>query len=183
MTELQKNEMITSILEYITKKIQHEVKIEDLVKLTGKSRVLLTAKFKEEMGMTPIKFFWLYKTMVTAMLVNQVTDVKVYKLSLFMNFKNNEHFCRKVKEVFGMRPTELRARDADLLMRDMIDNRLINNMKLTVFLKEIYGIRFENSVELLSVKYQAQAAPKSKSNHEIKNFVRMSAVERFKLRQ
>lgn len=83
--------------------------LEKAVKRSGVSRTSLSSRFKEYEGLTPSRYLWRLRTEKgVGMLMD--TGLTSAEIAFKCGFQNPYHFSRKVSELYGRSPREIRRR-------------------------------------------------------------------------
>ena len=92
---------------YIENNYHNAITFKDIMSAVALSHSALVRLFKQELGMTPIKYVWHYRIAVAEKLLGH-TDLPIWEIASECGFKTVQHFCRKFAESHGCNPTAFR---------------------------------------------------------------------------
>lgn len=101
--------MIRKALSYIAANIDAPIGLSDLAEEVGCCRYYLTLVFKRELGETPMRWLWRYRTRVAALTIRTFPGASLIAISIACGFRNTSHFSTLFKRHLGMSPSSYRA--------------------------------------------------------------------------
>ena len=112
----EKSIRIQKICDYIQKNIDRPVCLEDFSSYLGISSVTLVKFFKNQFNCTPIDYVWSIKTIVGGYLIYMNKTKTQQEIAESLGFKSNEHFSRRLKQIFELNGKSLRFEDSKHLL-------------------------------------------------------------------
>lgn len=97
------------VLEYIFLHLADDIRLEDLVALTGYSRSHISAAFREDTGRT-ISAYIAEKRCEKAAELLSSTSLSIQDIALRVGYPDNNYFVKVFKKQVGMTPSELRRK-------------------------------------------------------------------------
>lgn len=99
---------ITKIINYIHENITERITLNDLAKLTNKSKEYISALFKKEVGMNLIDYIQIKKVEESKTFL-EFTNISINKIAMLFNFCNSGYYSRVFKKHIGMKPSVYRG--------------------------------------------------------------------------
>lgn len=98
---------INKILIYIHRNMDKQIRIEDLIELSGLSRTSFFTRFRSTTGLSPSNYMLKLK-LESAKVSLETTNLTVKEIAANLNFYDEFHFSKLYKKNFGMSPRESR---------------------------------------------------------------------------
>ncbi|UQZ81066.1 putative response regulatory protein [Paenibacillus konkukensis] len=105
--QLQKNENISFIKEYVDEMYRTNLNLEDVARQFYFSPGYLSSKFKEYTGMTFSKYV-ITKRIETACQLLVRTDMKIYEIASEVGYSDEKHFSKLFTQIMNTGPREYR---------------------------------------------------------------------------
>ncbi len=103
----QNNERLKQILMYIQCHYFEQISLDDIVKITMKSRSSCLRFFQTTLGTTPLSYINQYRLLVAAQYLKE-TDWRVSEIGYRCGFNEMGYFSAQFKKKFGITPKEYR---------------------------------------------------------------------------
>ncbi|MFX3635668.1 MAG: helix-turn-helix transcriptional regulator [Candidatus Pristimantibacillus sp.] len=98
---------INKILIYIHRNIDKQIRIEELIQLSGLSRTSFFTRFRSTTGLSPSNYMLKLK-LESAKVSLETTNLSVKEIAANLNFYDEFHFSKLYKKSFGMSPRKFR---------------------------------------------------------------------------
>lgn len=102
-----KNPHLKNAVAYIENHYSENMTLESLTKAASINHSTLTRLFKDELGVTPIEYLWLYRITVAKKLL-KFTMLPIKDIAVRCGFKTVQHFSRKFEAYTNDTPTAFR---------------------------------------------------------------------------
>lgn len=102
-----KNPHLKNAVIFIESHYWENITLENITKAASLNHSTLTQLFKDEFGMTPIKYLWQYRISVAKKHL-EFTSLPVKDISIRCGFKTSQHFSRKFEKFTNCSPTAFR---------------------------------------------------------------------------
>ena len=99
----------TAAIEFSIRSFRENLVLADMAKAAKMPRNTLTRKFNTIFGLSPIKWLWLFRTVLAAELITAFPDYPLAQISDFCGFTSNAHFSRRFKLIFKKSPSEYKT--------------------------------------------------------------------------
>lgn len=99
------NPIIKRITEYTIMNIAEEITLEDLARVGRVSTFYLCRLFKKELGLSPMKWLWLQRTMAAAAFLLTEWKFSLTDVAFSCGFTSSAHFSRLFKSTYGISPS------------------------------------------------------------------------------
>ncbi len=135
------------ILKIFLDSYQEDINLDFIEQNIGLSKFNAIRVFKKDCGISPIKWLWIYRTILSSQLIREQPDWNIKDISNICGFVSSAHYCRCFKKIFNLNPTDYRKKyelyDLDtpeiprllptLMVKDIFIPKItvINSMKLT----------------------------------------------------
>ena len=96
----------------------------------GISKFNLIRAFKKDCGISPIKWLWIYRTVLSSKLIQKEADWTIKDISNICGFLSSSHYCRCFKKVFKISPTEYKRRYVYQDFQESIGRHLVSTLIL-----------------------------------------------------
>lgn len=103
----EKHPAISHVKEFIYNSYAEEITLSDMATHAEISASHLTRLFRNDEGMSPIKYLWQYRVERGLDLL-QTTGLSITEIAELCGFKTPYHFARLVKQQTGLSPTQFR---------------------------------------------------------------------------
>ena len=110
-TTLEQNKHVTNVIRYMSKHLEDNLSLEDIVVEFDLSKSYLNAIFQKYTQHAPMDFFINLK-MKKACRLLRVTDSYVYEVAQQLGYSDQYYFSRIFKKVVGMSPKEYKHNDS-----------------------------------------------------------------------
>lgn len=107
--ELPLPKSIVRAKRFIEEHYAQEISLDMIAEQASLSKQYLTNLFKQHVGFSPSEYLWKIRTEHGGKLLNQ-SNLNVSEIAYKCGFRNPFHFSRKVKNLYGYSPKELRRR-------------------------------------------------------------------------
>lgn len=99
------NPIIKRITEYTIMNMAEEIALEDLARVGRVSTFYLCRLFKKELGLSPMKWLWLQRTMAAAAFLLTDRKFTLTDVAFSCGFTSSAHFSRLFKSTYGITPS------------------------------------------------------------------------------
>ncbi|TNF03303.1 MAG: AraC family transcriptional regulator [Deltaproteobacteria bacterium] len=99
------NPIIKRITEYTIMNMAEEITLEDLAKVGRVSTFYLCRLFKKDLGLSPMKWLWLQRTMAAAAYLLTDRSFSLTDVAFSCGFTSSAHFSRLFKSTYGVTPS------------------------------------------------------------------------------
>ncbi len=99
------NPIIKRITEYTIMNMAEEITLEDLAGIGRVSTFYLCRLFKKELGLSPMKWLWLQRTMAAAAFLLTDRKFSLTDVAFSCGFTSSAHFSRLFKSTYGVTPS------------------------------------------------------------------------------
>lgn len=106
-TSVRLDPRLENVCDYIRHHYSDQLRLEDMVRISGLSRNYFLTLFKEAYGVTPKQYQIRYKIDQASKYISE-TDLKIGTISEMLGYKDQFSFSKQFKEVTGLRPSSLR---------------------------------------------------------------------------
>jgi len=96
-------------IEYIHKHLKEDIQLKEIAYAAAVSENHLIRLFKRHLNTTPIEYLW-NRRITHAVDLLQRTGLSIGQVASESGFKTSYHFSRRIREVTGFTPTQLRSR-------------------------------------------------------------------------
>lgn len=110
-TTLEQNKHVTNVIRYMSKHLEENLSLEDIVEESGLSKSYLNAIFQKYTQHAPMDFFINLK-MKRACRLLRITDSYIYEVAQQLGYSDQYYFSRIFKKVVGMSPREYKHNDS-----------------------------------------------------------------------
>ncbi|MFK7873982.1 MAG: helix-turn-helix domain-containing protein [Oligoflexales bacterium] len=142
---------LRTVFRYVQEHITEELTLEGMTAVSGMSESTLSRRFRKHLKRSPIRWLWLYRTLLAAECINVAPELQLIDIATSCGFSSSAHFSRLFHKMIGAAPRDYRriAQERGNLNRKTAQTRLIDNMD------QLHAIALEKSIAL--------ATPKSES--------------------
>lgn len=98
------------VSDYIREHFREDLRIDNIAKHAGVSRVYLYKMFLKYFGMPPSEYLWKTRLILAARLIDR-GDLYIGNIAYRCGFKTHSHFTARFKKEFGITPQEWRRKD------------------------------------------------------------------------
>lgn len=98
---------VKEAINYIEQNFQNDISIDNIAELCGIDRSYFGKIFRESIGRSPQEFLINYR-MVKATELLKLTSLSISDISSAVGYKNQLHFSRAFKKIYGISPREWR---------------------------------------------------------------------------
>lgn len=99
------NPIIKRITEHTIMNMAEEITLEDLASVGRVSTFYLCRLFKKELGLSPMKWLWLQRTMAAATFLLTDRQFSLTDVAFSCGFTSSAHFSRLFKNTYGVTPS------------------------------------------------------------------------------
>lgn len=135
---------VHAALLHMIEKFSEEIDLEDLAEAAGISRFNLCRNFQKKYGVSPIKWLWLFRTLLAAEFIEIAPDWSLTDIAFTCGFTSSSHFSRSFHQILGVSPSKYR--------RDMTELRpgLKTQTRSRGVLGQYDALYADNGLELVS---------------------------------
>ncbi len=108
---MQSKKIHEQCLSYFLDHFDETVCLQDLCQHVGRSAWTVNEIFKAHWNMTPIRWLWLFRTMVASQSIVLFREVSLTEIAHSCGFNDSAHFCRCFKLYAGLSPRLFRSLD------------------------------------------------------------------------
>jgi transcriptional regulator GlxA family with amidase domain len=94
---------------WIDQRLHVSIDLDAIAAGAAMSKSHLISMFKQRIGVTPISYLWTRRTELGIELLES-TELSIRDIAERCGFRTAHHFSSRIKDVTGLRPTELRDR-------------------------------------------------------------------------
>ena len=105
-------DILDTIVDYIAVNYMDSITIEDLERVAGLSRFVITRQFQRTFHDSPMRWIWRFRVNKAAILLNQYPEMSCRDIAYFCGFGSPSHFCRLFRGIRGSSPSLFRVLDA-----------------------------------------------------------------------
>ena len=105
----EKKSFIKEADDFMLQNIGMPVTLDDLAKLSGKSKYLFLRQYHSETGITPMKKLWDMRC-EEALDLLKFSDLTIKEIAFQTGFSDAAHFSRRIKNHCGKTPSEIRKK-------------------------------------------------------------------------
>ena len=105
----EKKSFVKEADDFMLQNIGKPVTLDDLAKLSGKSKYLFLRQYHSETGITPMKKLWDMRC-EEALDLLKYSDLTIKEIAFQTGFSDAAHFSRRIKNHCGKTPSEIRKK-------------------------------------------------------------------------
>jgi AraC-like DNA-binding protein len=105
------SDMLDTIVDYIAVNYMDSITIEDLERVAGMSRFVITRQFQRTFKDSPMRWIWRFRVDKAASLLCRYPEMPCRDIAYFCGFGSPSHFCRLFRGMRGSSPSLFRAMD------------------------------------------------------------------------
>ncbi len=109
----KKQDNLNAAIALVARRFETEITLGDLAKEAEMPTNSLTRHFNSRFGISPLRWVWVFKTVLGAALIVRDTSIPIAAIAEQVGFGSIAHFSRKFHEVMGVTPTAYRSAHSD----------------------------------------------------------------------
>jgi AraC-like DNA-binding protein len=107
------NYLIDNVTKYVLDNLNQEIVLKDLAKSVNVSTYYLCRIFKKHLGISPMRWLWLQRTLVAASYLRSINHFNLTDIAFACGFSSSAHFSRYFKSVYEICPRQYRKMQCD----------------------------------------------------------------------
>lgn len=113
--EQLRSPIVERVQDYVCLNLHEELTLNHLTQCASISSAHLTRLFRSQLGLTPIEYVW-HQRVKRGVELLEHTGLTVEQIATRCGFKTSYHFSRRIKEVTGRTPTQVRRQAGNVTM-------------------------------------------------------------------